>query len=119
MQANLARSLAGGGGVVIGSYTGNDATGSTGAHATRNIDLPVTPTAVILFRLSANRKTTSGTPIILQGDTYNYVVPFADFAGGFQAKLDGSTLVVGGFRNSDGYFGFNANGENYNYIAFT
>lgn len=119
MQANLARSLAGGGGVVIGSYTGNDATSSTGAHATRNIELPVTPTAVMLFCPNANRSTKNGTPIILQGDTYTYVIPFADFSGGFQAKLDGNTLVVGGFRNSDGYFGFNANGVKYNYIAFT
>lgn len=119
MQANLARSLAGGGGVVIGSYTGNDATSSTGAHATRNIELPVTPTAVMLFCPNANRSTKNGTPIILQGDTYTYVIPFADFSGGFQAKLDGNTLVVGGFRNSDGYIGFNANGVKYNYIAFT
>lgn len=105
--------------MVIGSYTGNDATSSTGMHATRNIELPVTPTAVMLFCPDAIRTTKNGTPIILQGDTYTYVVPFADFGGGFQAKLDGSTLVVGGFRNSDGYFGFNANGVKYNYIAFT
>lgn len=119
MMCNIARSLSGGGGVVIGSYTGNDATSSTGMHATRNIELPVTPTAVMLFCPDAIRTTKNGTPIILQGDTYTYVVPFADFGGGFQAKLDGSTLVVGGFRNSDGYFGFNANGVKYNYIAFT
>lgn len=73
----------------------------------------------MLFCPDAIRTTKNGTPIILQGDTYTYVVPFADFGGGFQAKLDGSTLVVGGFRNSDGYFGFNANGVKYNYIAFT
>lgn len=73
----------------------------------------------MLFCPDAIRTTKNGTPIILQGDTYTYVVQFADFGGGFQAKLDGSTLVVGGFRNSDGYFGFNANGVKYNYIAFT
>lgn len=119
MICNIARSLSGGGGVVIGSYTGNAAMGSTGAHATRNIDLPVTPTAVMLFCPNGNRSPTSGTPIILQGDTYTYVIPFVDSFGGFQAKLDGNTLVVGGFLNSDGYFGFNANGVKYNYIAFT
>ena len=112
MMCNIARSLAGGGGVVIGSYTGNDATSGDGVHPTRDISLDITPSAIILFRLEGTtRYVDSGTPVIMNGDTYNF--------GGFQAKLNGNTLTVGGIRSADGYMGFNANGVKYNYIAFT
>lgn len=112
MMCNIARSLAGGGGVVIGSYTGNDATSGDGVHPTRDISLDITPSAIILFRLSGDsRSTTAGTPVIMNGDTYSY--------NGAQAKLNGNTLTVGGYKTIDGYIGFNKNGVKYNYIAFT
>lgn len=111
MMCNIARSLAGGSGVVIGSYTGNDATSGNGVHPTRDISLDITPSAIILFRLDVSRYVDTGTPVIMNGDTYGY--------GGFQAKLNGNTLTVGGYVTVDGYFGFNKNGVKYNYIAFT
>ena len=67
--------------------------------------------AIILFRLDVSRYVDTGTPVIMNGDTYGY--------GGFQAKLNGNTLKVGGYVTVDGYFGFNKNGVKYNYIAFT
>ena len=106
MRCNIARSIAGGGGnISAGSYTGN------GTTTERNITLPVTPTALLLFELVLNN--TGNDVVLLQGD---HVI--SDYAGD-EIKLIGNKLIVKGANAMGSYYGFNKGNQKYNYIAFT
>lgn len=107
MMCNIARSLAGGGGVVIGSYTGD--------FNERTISLGFTPRALVIgIQNGAAFETTNNIPsIVVTQDA-----PFSD-----SSHLPWVEIVDGGFKlySNDSTARRTLYNRNYtyNYIAFT